>query len=707
MLFRNKRMLGGKIMKRLLALIMVVLLAVSVGPLNALADEVSGTRQKITIEELDGGTFYAYHATENGVLLTLYCFNSDLAWPVTDDRYKSEYFVPDTMLHLSDDVKDKVYRILYAGYPYDNVGICSPEESPVTMDDLKDACTPPQAIRDLMPYYDWNSLDFSPENLIGVTDETDVIVDILMNSYDDDFLEALGTKPAFEFLVNLFMPLFFYDEPFTSVDQLLSEFSEAVFPTTPGGIHDATQIAIWRILYENNVPNNPKDMSQYSADYTLARALVDFANGVGPYADAKIPDRGTTLEDMEKVKESFEDGAYLLRADNSPVGDGKIVFTRNAEGAYVSEPLHFSDQAFTVPYEITLKDGSTVIASATKNGTDAFVLKTDKEPANGVITVAATDTFPSDVYQYVIEAQQNMQPSELSHDGGHVQDMSGVYYQKVSALLSLGTEFVSGGELKVTKSVTGNVPETDKDKAFAFTVTLSDTTVNGTYGDMTFKDGVATFELKKDESKEAANLPVGVGYEVEEESYVGYKATATNEKGTIPKEDTASVSFVNAYDADSAKTEVTFSGRKTLKGRALQADEFRFTLTSEDDGTTETVTNAADGRIKFKTITFTKEGTFNYTVKEEATDEAGVTIDEKVYRISVTVAVNDKGKLAATISGDTETGTDLDFTNTYMADVPKTGDDNHILVWAGLLLMSSFALLKTVSADEDRRRQAR
>lgn len=683
-------------------MILTVLLAVSALPLNALADDVVGTRQKITIEELDGGTFYAYHATENGVQLTLYCFNSDLAWPVTDDRYQNEYFVPDTMLHLSDDVKDKVYRVLYAGYPYDNVGICSPEESPVTMEDLEDACIPPAAIKALLPYYDWDNLDFSPENLIGVTDETDVIVDILMNSYDDTFLEALGTKPAFEFLVNLFIPLFFYDEPFTSVDQLLAEFSEAVFPTTPGGIHDATQIAIWRILYENNVPNNPKDMSQYSADYTLARALVDFANGVGPYADAKIPDRGTTLDDMEKVKETFENGAYLLRADNSPVGDGKIVFTRNAEGIYVSEPLHFSDQAFTVPYDITLKDGSTVIASTTNNGSEPFVLKTDKEPTNGQITVAATDMFPSDVYQYVIEAQQNMQPSELSHDGGHVQDMSGVYYQKVSALLSMDTEFVSGGELKVTKSVTGDVPEADKDKAFAFTVTLSDTTVNGTYGDMTFKNGVATFSLKKDESKEAKNLPEGIGYEVEEESYVGYKAAPTNEKGTIPKEDTANVSFVNAYDAASAKTEVTFSGRKTLTGRDLNPDEFRFTLTSENDGKTETVTNAADGSITFSPITFTKTDVYRFTVKEEATDADGVTIDSTVYRINVTVFMNDKGQLSSIISGDTETGTDLNFTNKYEKDVPVTGDNSNILVWTGLLLLSGFVLFETVLADEDR-----
>ena len=61
------------------------------------------------------------------------------------------------------------------------------------------------------------------------------------------------------------------------------------------------------------------------------------------------------------------------------------------------------------------------------------------------------------------------------------------------------------GNLSVAKTVAGNNGDTSK--AFNFTVTLSDTGINGTFGDMTFANGVATFVLKHGESKTAVGLP--------------------------------------------------------------------------------------------------------------------------------------------------------------------------------------------------------
>ena len=50
------------------------------------------------------------------------------------------------------------------------------------------------------------------------------------------------------------------------------------------------------------------------------------------------------------------------------------------------------------------------------------------------------------------------------------------------------------GNLTVSKTISGNAA--DSTKAFDFTVTLGDTSINGTYGDMSFTNGVATFTLK-------------------------------------------------------------------------------------------------------------------------------------------------------------------------------------------------------------------
>ena len=122
--------------------------------------------------------------------------------------------------------------------------------------------------------------------------------------------------------------------------------------------------------------------------------------------------------------------------------------------------------------------------------------------------------------------------------------------------------------------------------------------------------------------------------------------------------------FTNSYSAKPVS--VQFSGLKTLEGRELANEEFSFTLTGSGDKN-ETVKNAADGKITFEPITYTKAGTYTYEVKEEATREPGVTIDTKTYKITVTVTDDGSGQLTAEISGDTATGTDLNFKNTYKA----------------------------------------
>lgn len=110
------------------------------------------------------------------------------------------------------------------------------------------------------------------------------------------------------------------------------------------------------------------------------------------------------------------------------------------------------------------------------------------------------------------------------------------------------------GALEVTKSVSGN--RGDKTKEFHFTVTLSGTSSNGefkseefsgTYGDMTFTNGVATFTLKDGETKTALDLPAGLQYEVveEEADKDGYTTTSSGDSGTINAGYKATAAFNN------------------------------------------------------------------------------------------------------------------------------------------------------------------
>lgn len=121
---------------------------------------------------------------------------------------------------------------------------------------------------------------------------------------------------------------------------------------------------------------------------------------------------------------------------------------------------------------------------------------------------------------------------------------------------------VKKGALTVEKIVQGNRGETDR--AFTFTVTLTgeSTTgakadsVSGTFGGMTFENGVATFALKHGESITASGLPAGLNYSVEETNANadGYTTSNSGNTGTIPSGDTDKVYFTNTKHEGEALT---------------------------------------------------------------------------------------------------------------------------------------------------------
>ena len=196
------------------------------------------------------------------------------------------------------------------------------------------------------------------------------------------------------------------------------------------------------------------------------------------------------------------------------------------------------------------------------------------------------------------------------------------------------------GDLIVEKKVGGNAADTNK--AFNFMVTLSDTNINGIYGDLTFHDGVATFELKDGERKIAKNLPNGVSYKVEEDNYtdLGYETMITGEEGTITGGNEVQALFINYRDAygsliikkhlagndinpddeftffinlnnDSINT--TYGGVEFIRGQAtvdIKGNE-SLTINGIPHGTSYTVTEHDYSREGYVTTSINEEGTIN------------------------------------------------------------------------------------------------
>ena len=164
-------------------------------------------------------------------------------------------------------------------------------------------------------------------------------------------------------------------------------------------------------------------------------------------------------------------------------------------------------------------------------------------------------------------------------------------------------------------------------------------------------------------------------------------------------------------------TKVEFEFTKKLEGRPLKDGEFSFVLKDKDGNVIETVTNDADGKIKFSALTFKRgeEGVYTYTVEEVKGTEKGVTYDTMVATVTVTVAKD--GKVLTAVAGLPE---DTEFNNTVTPpntpntppqtpptpgepELPNTGVEDLSAVFnaASMSLLAGLGLLATGKKKED------
>ena len=177
---------------------------------------------------------------------------------------------------------------------------------------------------------------------------------------------------------------------------------------------------------------------------------------------------------------------------------------------------------------------------------------------------------------YTAKAQQNSHQG-YTFDGWYTDTTCTVPYVNGTVLntdtVLYGRWKATHGNLSVAKTVAGNNGDTSK--AFNFTVTLGDTGINGTLGEMTFADGVATFVLKHGESKTAVGLPAGITYTVTEAEADkdGYTTTSVNASGSIIKDDTAAVTFTNTRNSSSSHHSTRYTLHYESNGGTAYKDE--------------------------------------------------------------------------------------------------------------------------------------
>lgn len=175
-----------------------------------------------------------------------------------------------------------------------------------------------------------------------------------------------------------------------------------------------------------------------------------------------------------------------------------------------------------------------------------------------------------------------------------------------------------------------------------------------------------TFTYKVTESGSAD----GVTNDTETKT-VSFKVTDDgNGKLTVERLGAASdpaFTFTNTYSVQPVDSSVTdqVTVTKNLTGRDMAAGEFEFQLL---DGAkvVATGTNDASGNVALSPITYTKPGTYNYTLCEVGggSQKAGVQYDGSTFAVTTTVTDNGNGTLSVAHKVDNDANA-VGFTNSY------------------------------------------
>ncbi len=360
------------------------------------------------------------------------------------------------------------------------------------------------------------------------------------------------------------------------------------------------------------------------------------------------------LAEATDANGTLKTGGAVLAAENAL--DGSITFpaiTYTAAGTYyyvVSEVTPTGDdfgiEYDTRRYAITLK--------VTDNGAGALIAET---PTYKIVDGAAADSI-------LFENTYKAESTQVSIPGNKI--LTGRVWNNDTFTFALYESDATWTQATNKKTV-----QNGTDGTFSF-------------NDIAFDAAGTYYYLIKEEN--AGNTIKGVTYD---DSVFRIEVVVTDDlrghlnaevdifdENDIPQAD---VEFVNTYDVTGVD-KVTLSGKKTLTGRDLADGEFSFALYETDstfatDGITPATVQNVDGKFAFE-LSYGKDDigkTYHYVVKEVKGSAKGITYDDTVYTVTVTVEDDLEGGVRTRVlvnGGNTVSREALNFNNVFTPEPP-------------------------------------
>ncbi|WP_045762921.1 Spy0128 family protein, partial [Streptococcus infantis] len=320
---------------------------------------------------------------------------------------------------------------------------------------------------------------------------------------------------------------------------------------------------------------------------------------------------------------------------------------------------------------------------------DNNVNETVTNKANGKINFSELSFDQAGVYNYTVKEVKGNK-ADVDYDAMTIAVKVTVTKDENTGLLVANTEMTStGGEATGTDDkVFNNHVVAPVTAQFDFSKALAGRKLKA--GEFSFvlkdKDGTVIQTKQNDAAGNVkfdaltfTNAQVGDhNYTVEEvipetkEAGMTYDTMKANVTVTVTKSGHA-LTAVAALPADKefnntftpTATQAQFKFTKKLEGKELTKDAFTFELV-ENGKVIQTKKNAADGTIQFDAISYDKEGTHTYTVREVAGTDTNIDYDSMNAEVTVTVTKDAASGLlnaAVTMPDDTE------FNNYHVAPV--------------------------------------
>lgn len=524
---KAKYQVGRRPLMALAAAVLAVVLSLSCLTTVARADDTT-TSGTVKIG-YDSKTDIHSVTDDDGTKIILYCMNNQLHWPHSTSstpnvpNYTLGYLTPGMFRPQEkyEECMEKLLAILYAGYPYNGLHLyeVTDQGKQITEAEFNQMLDAPEVLRRDFP----DSLGDTTFTYADYTSANNVNLDKLKAFLTKVFALFPNGKSASGLTYQEILTTNFYNaasamvygtKDTTPLQYWNEQYADDTL-VTESQAYKATRDAIWVLLQEYGVPSN--NLTRKSLDVVHNPLSLRLLDGANANEVLRTEPQASALGFSGDTKFAYDPATKTWRTGLLTITEGE-----KYNGLY----------KLTLPEGMTAVDeeGNDISGTTIRAGRGFCLVSSTKPTQTATVSASSTLTWLKETRQY-----SPVNSTEFQHMIGAL-----IYTKDVST--SVTTQPATEGSLSVTKNVDG---EENSTTAFKFTVTLGDTSINGSYGAMDFTNGVATFELHNGEAAVAEHLPAGVTYTVAEEANDAFTTTWDGQTGSIVAEKTVAATCTN------------------------------------------------------------------------------------------------------------------------------------------------------------------